>query len=73
MRLEWLAVQVMDGLPSEEARAAVQGLLVEIAGHPAWWPEPGGEETTDAFGALCWVSYVTYADGPEVRDIGWAG
>ncbi|MER5618214.1 hypothetical protein [Streptomyces sp. NPDC002215] len=43
VRLEWLAAEVMGVLPSAEARAAVQALLVDVAGHPDWWPAPGGE------------------------------
>ncbi|WP_250302037.1 MULTISPECIES: hypothetical protein [unclassified Streptomyces] len=73
VRLEWLAAEVMCELPSEEARRAVQKLLFDVAGRPAWWPDPSGEETADAFGASCWVSYVAYAEGLEVRDVGWAG
>ncbi|MFF2964265.1 hypothetical protein ACFVT1_36480 [Streptomyces sp. NPDC057963] len=61
----------MAGLPCDKARAAVQDLLVEVAGRPERWPPPGGEEVADAFGAWCWVSFVAYADGLEVRDIGW--
>ncbi|WP_329167825.1 hypothetical protein OG939_35955 [Streptomyces sp. NBC_01685] len=73
VRLEWLAVEVLDELPSDEARAAVQGLLVDVARRPEWWPQPGGEEVAEVFGALCWVSIVAYLDGVEVRDVGWAG
>ncbi|MCX5115498.1 hypothetical protein OOK13_45205 [Streptomyces sp. NBC_00378] len=72
VRLEWLAAEVMDELPSAEARTAVQALLVDTAGHPDGWPAPGGEEIAHAFGTWCWISYVAYADGLEVRDIGWA-
>lgn len=72
VRLEWLAAEVMGELPSTEARAAVQALLVDAAGHPDRWPAPGGEEIAHAFGTWCWISYVAYADGLEVRDIGWA-
>ncbi|MEE1804886.1 hypothetical protein [Streptomyces sp. BE133] len=73
VRLEWLAADVMAGLPSAAARAAVQDLLVEVTQHPDRWPAPGGEEAVDEFGAWCWVSYVAYRDGLEVRDIGWVG
>ncbi|MGW1658032.1 hypothetical protein [Streptomyces atratus] len=72
VRLEWLAAEVMDELPSAEARTAVQALLADAAGHPDRWPAPGGEEIAHAFGTWCWISYVAYADGLEVRDIGWA-
>ncbi|MFF8717139.1 hypothetical protein ACF07T_37780 [Streptomyces sp. NPDC015184] len=72
VRLEWLAEEVMAGLPSAGARAEVQDLLVDVAGHPGRWPAPGGEEVLDAFGARCWISCVAYLDGLEVRDIGWA-
>lgn len=37
VRLEWLAADVMAGLPSAAARAAVQDLLVEVAKHPDRW------------------------------------
>ncbi|MET8537034.1 hypothetical protein ABZV67_35835 [Streptomyces sp. NPDC005065] len=73
IRLEWLATEVLHGLPSDEARATVQDLLVEVAGHPDWWPEPGGEEIAEAFGPRCWVSFVAYLDEVEARDVGWAG
>ncbi|WP_326737068.1 hypothetical protein [Streptomyces sp. NBC_01022] len=73
MRLEWLAMEVMHGLPSDEARVAVKGLLAEVAAHPDWLPDPGGDEITAVFGSQCWVSLVTYVDEVEVRDVGWAG
>ncbi|MGW2182700.1 hypothetical protein ACWCXX_32395 [Streptomyces sp. NPDC001732] len=73
MRLEWLAAEVMDGLPSAAARSAVKDLLVDVAKRPDRWPTPGGEDVVDVFGSRCWVSYVAYRDGLEVRDIGWAG
>ncbi|WP_232837634.1 hypothetical protein [Streptomyces atratus] len=66
-----MAEDVMAGLPPAAARAAVQDLLVEAAKHPDRWPAPGGEEVVDEFGARCWISYVVYRDGLEVRDIGW--
>ncbi|MET8748118.1 hypothetical protein [Streptomyces sp. NPDC004728] len=64
VQLERLAAAVTEELPSAEARTAVQALL------PDWWPVPGGEEITHAFGTWCWISYV--ANSPEVRDVGWA-
>ncbi|WP_326734025.1 hypothetical protein [Streptomyces sp. NBC_01022] len=73
VRLEWLAAEVMEGLPSSEARAEVEVLLTDVAARPEWWPRPGGEEVADAFGVQCWVSFVAYLDGVEVRDVGWAG
>lgn len=73
IRLEWLAAEAMEGLPSAGARAAVQDLLFDIAGRPEWWPTPGGEEVAEAFGPLCWVTFVAYLDLVEVRDVGWAG
>ncbi|MFD4862886.1 hypothetical protein [Streptomyces atratus] len=72
VQLEWLAAEVMAGLPSDEARAAVQDLCAEVAACPEQWPAPGGEEIADDFGAWCWISYVAYAAGLEVRDVGWA-
>lgn len=66
VRLERLAAEVTDELPSAEARTAVQALL------PGWWPAPGGEEITHAFGTWCWISYVAHANSPEVREVGWA-
>ncbi|MFJ4576863.1 hypothetical protein ACIP4W_36765 [Streptomyces sp. NPDC088846] len=71
VRLEWIAADVMAGLPSAAARAAVQDLLVEVAKHPDRWPAPGGEEVVDEFGTRCWISCVAHSDGLEVRDIGW--
>ncbi|WP_327349685.1 hypothetical protein OG772_20610 [Streptomyces sp. NBC_01321] len=73
MRLEWLAAEVMHGLPSDEARTVVNGLLAEVSARPGWWPEPGGEEFAEAFGSRCWVSFVAYVDEVEVRDVGWVG
>ncbi|MFF3788066.1 hypothetical protein [Streptomyces sp. NPDC001933] len=52
VRLEWLAAEVMDELPSAQARTAVQALLVAAAGHPDRWPAPGGEDIAHAFGTL---------------------
>ncbi|MFD5786844.1 hypothetical protein ACFWH1_09440 [Streptomyces sp. NPDC127037] len=69
-RLDWLAVEVMKELP-REAHGAVQQLFTEVAGRPDWWPAPGGEEAAEAFGSECWIVYVAYLDGIEVRDIGW--
>ncbi|MBK3596287.1 hypothetical protein JHN60_29345 [Streptomyces sp. MBT51] len=72
MVLEWLAAEVMEELPVR-ARGEVAEVLVEVARHPEWWPAPGGEETVDFFGPYCWASVVAYADGLEVRDVGWCG
>ncbi|MCX5107106.1 hypothetical protein OOK13_00655 [Streptomyces sp. NBC_00378] len=53
VRLEWLAAEVMDELPSAEARTAVQALLVDTAEHPDRWPTSGGKEIAHAFGTWC--------------------
>ncbi|MEE1804858.1 hypothetical protein [Streptomyces sp. BE133] len=71
VQLEWLAAEVMVGLPSDEARAAVRDLCAEVAACSERWPAPGGEEAADVFGSRCWVSIAAYADGLEVRDVGW--
>lgn len=68
--LEWLAAEVMAELP-DRARVEVAAVLLDVAQHPGLWPAPGGEETADVFGPSCWVSVVAYADGLEVRDVGW--
>ncbi|MFJ5726234.1 hypothetical protein [Streptomyces sp. NPDC093149] len=73
VRLEWLAAEVMAGLPSDEARAAVRDLCAEVAERPERWPAVGGKEVADVFGAWCWVSFVVYLDGVEVLDVGWVG
>ncbi|MEU2026206.1 hypothetical protein ABZ565_29240 [Streptomyces sp. NPDC016469] len=51
----------------------MRNLLVETAGRPDSWPTPGGEEVAEAFGPSCWIVFVAYRDGIEVRDIGWIG
>ncbi|MET7344646.1 hypothetical protein [Streptomyces sp. NPDC005547] len=71
-RLDWLAVEVMKELPPEAIRA-VEQLLADVAGHPDRWPAPGGEEAAEAYGKSCWIVFVAYLDGIEVRDIGWLG
>ncbi|MYS32867.1 hypothetical protein K388_07134 [Streptomyces sp. KhCrAH-43] len=72
VRLDWLAAEVMNELPPG-ARTAVQDLLDETAGRPDRWPAPGGEEVAEVFGPLCWIVFVAYLDGIEVRDVGWLG
>lgn len=73
VQLEWLALEVLAELPDAGARAEVEELLDAVASCPGQWPAPGGEECVDFFGARCWVSVVAYADGLEVRDVGWCG
>ncbi|WUT01685.1 hypothetical protein OHA46_33550 (plasmid) [Streptomyces sp. NBC_00708] len=70
VRLDWLAAEAMTELPLE-ARAAVRDLLAETAGRPDWWPASGGEEIAEVFGPSCWIVFVAYRDGIEVRDVGW--
>ncbi|MGW2478063.1 hypothetical protein [Streptomyces sp. NPDC001665] len=70
VRLDWLAVEVMNELPPE-AKPAVQNLLTEVGRRPDRWPAVGGEEAAEAFGPSCWVVFVAYLDGIEVRDVGW--
>ncbi|MFG2404220.1 hypothetical protein ACGFR8_07750 [Streptomyces brevispora] len=70
--LEWLAAEVVAGLPSagrEEVRLLLEGVLRR----PEEWPVPGGEESADVFGARCWVTVVAYRGELEVRDVGWCG
>ncbi|MFB8084956.1 hypothetical protein [Streptomyces sp. NPDC055992] len=62
----------MKELPPE-AHRAVQQLLAKVAGRRDLWPVPGGEEAAEAFGRECWVVYVAYLDGIEVRNIDWLG
>ena len=73
VQLERLAVEVLAELPDDDTQAAVQDLLHDVAGRSEEWPAPGGEEIADFFGPYCWVSVVAYADGLEVRDVGWCG
>ncbi|MFD5728963.1 hypothetical protein ACFWMT_23070 [Streptomyces sp. NPDC058368] len=70
VRLDWLATEVMNELTTR-ARRAVQDLLTETARRPDRWPAPGGEEVAEEFGTSCWIVFVAYRDGIEVRDVGW--
>lgn len=73
--MERLAVEVMAGLPDDEARAEVAELLQCVREQPRAHPdvrEVIGAEVREAFGAWCWVRYAVHEGAVEVRDIGWA-
>ncbi|WP_326768625.1 hypothetical protein OG978_32540 [Streptomyces sp. NBC_01591] len=71
--LEWLAVEALAELPDDQARGEVQGVIDEVARDRSSWPAAGGEEAVDVFGSRCWVTVAAFADGLEVRDVGWCG
>ncbi|MFD9603833.1 hypothetical protein [Streptomyces sp. NPDC059970] len=72
VELERLAAEVVAGLPSA-GREEVQLLLDDVVPRPEEWPAPGGEAMADVFAMRCWVSFVAYLGGAEVRDVGRMG
>ncbi|MFF5019527.1 hypothetical protein [Streptomyces sp. NPDC001165] len=64
--------EVLADLPEHGLQEIMETIAAALVRRDVW-PTPGGWDARLWFGPRSWVQFVSYRDGIEVVNVGWAG